>query len=199
MKPGTGDGDWHVMTELVLSPPLWPEGLQHGFRRCAEGDAVAPHSCVGAFGRPGAPHSHLRLTLLHARADISLSLLLTHCQSLSSAEGFPGGIRRPSDNPAFSLGGAMGTCAQPGVQPKLAGWVTAPQGSLLAATATVTVPICCSGILGRWGTLAEGPACYCAVWLSQIWVCLEVRWQPASCLWPQGPFLPCQERLHCAH
>lgn len=146
------------MTELVLSPPLWPEGLLHGFRPCAEGDAMGRHSCVGAFGRPGVPRSHLRLTLLHARADISLSLLLTHCRSLSSAEGFPGGIRTPSDNPAFCLGGAVGTCPQPGVQPKLAGWVTASQGSLLAATATVTVPVCCSGILGLGGDRGRHPS-----------------------------------------
>lgn len=39
MKPGTGD--WGVITVLVLSPPLWPGALWHGFGSCAKGDTAA--------------------------------------------------------------------------------------------------------------------------------------------------------------
>lgn len=41
MKPGTGDWEWCVITVLVLSPPLWPGALWHGFGSCVKGDTAA--------------------------------------------------------------------------------------------------------------------------------------------------------------
>uniref|UniRef100_A0A8D0F7J8 Exocyst complex component 3 like 1 n=1 Tax=Strix occidentalis caurina TaxID=311401 RepID=A0A8D0F7J8_STROC len=49
MKLGAGNGDWHVITVLVLSSPLWPGGLWHGFGPCAKGDAVVPPQLRGGF------------------------------------------------------------------------------------------------------------------------------------------------------
>lgn len=155
MKPG--DGGWHVITLLVLSPPLWPEDLWHSFTPCDKEDTVVPPSCTGAFRRPGALRPHLSLALLRARAAISPSLLLTHCQSLSPAGRFPGAIRPSSDNPVLCLGGTMGMCARPGGQPELAGWVTAPWGILCHSCSDDP-----SGVASG-GPLVEGPACCCVV------------------------------------
>lgn len=33
--------DWCVVTALVLSPPLWPGALWHGFEPCVKGDTAA--------------------------------------------------------------------------------------------------------------------------------------------------------------